>query len=166
MKIFSIENNQESVYVQLADLAMLHVLDSKLIPDPIRRVKDKEVNIFNIVNMKKFLLFSQPEEVAFFKAQDWIINYQEVQSLNSDEVLDECDKVAEEIELLLKDDCDEETKMQCYLLEHKFNSLSKFLEVKQGKAKIILPNADNISLENKKNTLIRCIHNKAHTFKK
>jgi hypothetical protein len=83
MKVFK----ENSVYVQINDLVKLLTL-SDGVPDTIlKKIHTEEEIIIDDNNRFDFIKFDLPEEVFFFKRQDWIIDYDNFNSL-SDEVLE------------------------------------------------------------------------------
>lgn len=105
MKVFK----DNSVYVQMNDLVKLLTL-SEGVPDTIlKKLHTEDELVVDDNNRIEFIKFDLPEEVFFFKRQDWIIDYDNFNNL-SDETLE---KIAHGFFL------DSET------IVNRFNSLSK-----------------------------------------
>ena len=105
MKIFK----DNSVYVQMNDLVKLLTLSSG-IPDSIMKkfYTEDEITIDDN-NRFDFIKFDAPEEVFFFKRQDWIIDYDNYKDLDDEKL----EKIAHELYLSSES------------VVNKFNSLSK-----------------------------------------
>ena len=71
MKIFNQENGIEKVYVQVGDLAILAKINAKTVPQTIMQKTLDNMEM----SEKDFIEFTSPEELDFFSATDWIIDY-------------------------------------------------------------------------------------------
>ena len=91
MKVFK----ENSVYVQLNDLVKLLSL-SDGVPDTIlKKIHTEEEIIVDDNNRFEFIKFDLPEEVFFFKRQDWIIDYDNYKDLTDEKL----EKIAHELYL-------------------------------------------------------------------
>lgn len=144
MKLFNIEKGKEKVYVQYQDLMeLIHELDGISIPASIfdKIFGNGQPLIVDDSNRWEFIEFNQPEEVQFFREQDWIVDFKEVRGLTFDglieygtEVAKEHDAIAVELNKLsrseLEEHMDEVRKLQG--LKKKYNLLPECGFVNKG----------------------------------
>ncbi|MCR5482965.1 MAG: hypothetical protein K6E99_00945 [Bacilli bacterium] len=91
MKVF----RDNCVYVQMDDLVQLLTL-SDGVPDTIMKKLHSENEItVDDTNRFDFVKFDLPEEVFFFKRQDWIIDYENYKDLDDEKL----EKIAHELYL-------------------------------------------------------------------
>lgn len=144
MKI--ITNN--SVYVQKNDFVYLNESDLSISASIFMKVFGKGVTIINDGNRYDFIKFDEESEIEYFKAIDWIIDYNEVKDLSEDEIIklaeetkEEQRKIATTFNSMDEDEKDNHTDMiiKCNLLEFKFYSLRDILWFKQGHISMKLP---------------------------
>src|SRR5574344_1528610 len=151
MKIFNKENNGEVVYVQMRDLKMLSQTGLHFPPSIFKKCYGLDGNLLvNSKNEKEFVLFDAEDEVAFFKSQDWIIDYEKY--LNKDQKFIEVqmqmvDKQRKEIASRFNamDFNDRfnnlNLKKYCEVKEYVYYSLKDMIKIKNGEEKIKLPQA-------------------------
>lgn len=149
MKVFK----NGKVYVQNEDLILI-LRSGELMPTsvlekfygngPVIIVKD---------NMEDYVEFEEAEQVEFFKRLDWIVDYDEVKNLSTEELeklyddtKDEMVKIADKYRNLSQNDndCYEKDSIRYELLGNKLYSLSKIQYFKARKLELALPNETGI----------------------
>lgn len=65
---------KNKVYVQLNDIAILYTSDFPIPAFIVKKTADKTL-IISEQNRFDFIEFTEPEEINYFKKQDWIIDY-------------------------------------------------------------------------------------------
>ena len=145
MKIFNKENDQEVVYVQKGD--MMYVMHScESIPAAFMEDFFSDIVIINGDNRNEFIRFTDPDEIKFFKEQDWIVDYRELRNLSEAELMDLGREVIVELDTVAKEhneSKDEDKRAKLYtrheLLEHKFDSIREYLWFTQGHIDYSIP---------------------------
>lgn len=148
MKVFK----NGKVYVQNEDLILI-LRSGELMPTsvlekfygngPVIIVKD---------NMEDYVEFEEAEQVEFFKRLDWIVDYDEVKNLSTEELEKLYDATKDEMvkirnkysDLSQNDDCYEKDSIRFELLGNKLYSLSKIQYFKARKLELALPNETGI----------------------
>jgi len=91
MKVFK----DDSVYIQINDLVKLLTLSEEVPNTILEKINIDEETIINDNNRFKFIKFDNPDEVTFFRKQDWIIDYDNYKDLPDDGL----EKIAHELYL-------------------------------------------------------------------
>lgn len=148
MKVFK----NGKVYVQNEDLILI-LRSGELMPTsvlekfygngPVIIVKD---------NMEDYVEFEETDQVEFFKRLDWIVDYDEVKNLSTEELEKLYDDTKDEMvkirnkysDLSQNDDCYEKDSIRYELLGNKLYSLSKIQYFKARKLELALPNETGI----------------------
>ena len=151
MKLFNVENGKEKVYVQYQDLMhLMHELDGMSVPASLfdKLFGDGRPLIVDDRNRWEFVEFTSPEDVQFFREQEWIIDFKEVRSLSFEGLIEHGTEVAkehDEIALRLRElpreelegHVDEINKM--HGLEYKFHMLPECGFVNKGHKNMPFP---------------------------
>ena len=158
MKIFNQEDNQEVLYIQIDDLMQLRFYYGYIS----KNIEESIKNVLNncSYNGDKFIKFSNPEIINFFKNIQWIINYKEYRNMNDNELSTDFENLLMEKKHLIKDDSyfgvsslSENAKNN--LLNYKIISLINFELVKRKQKKIPFPSV--IDSDGKEYQKYRCI---------
>ena len=96
--------------------------------------------------------FEETDQVEFFKRLDWIVDYDEVKNLSTEELEKLYDDTKDEMvkirnkysDLSQNDDCYEKDSIRFELLGNKLYSLSKIQYFKARKLELALPNETGI----------------------
>lgn len=151
MKI--ITNN--SVFVQMNDLAYLNQSDLEIPASIFMKIFGNGIVIIDNRNRYHFMEFKDSKEIEFFKAIDWMIDYNKVKDLSEKEIMElaqsiagERDNIAQKFNSMTQEQRKKNISMvsQCELLDFKFYSLRDFLWFKQGHIKMTFP--EGIELPN------------------
>ncbi len=166
MKVFK----DESVYVQKNDLINILQLGD-LIPHTIlkKAFNGKEL-VIDDNNRYDFVEFNLPDEVFFFKRQDWIIDYDNY-SYYDDEMLEKIahtlykqnEELVDNFNKLSNEDQEiqhQEMIKKHRQLRHMFNDLRHLSEYKKGIMNMIIPGEEpgeviNMTQEEAKKAVIR-----------
>lgn len=140
---------EDCAYVQKNDIAYLNSYDLPIPASIYMKIFGNGVTIINSSNRYDFVKFEDKEEIEFFKSLDWMIDYNQVDILTYDGMLDfgqsitdEREKVAERFNdpnVKLTDEEKKEIAMQYELLDFKLKSLMDIMKFKQGILSIELP---------------------------
>lgn len=158
MKVFK----NGKVYVQNEDLILI-LRSGELMPTSVlEKFYGNGPVIIVQDNMEDYVEFEETDQVEFFKRLDWIVDYDEVKNLSTEElekiindVRDEMVKIRNKYsDLSQNDDCYEKDSIRFELLGNKLYSLSKIQYFKSHNLKLALPNETGIS------RLIRKLKNK------
>ena len=129
-----------AVYVQKNDIANLNSLDVHMPGSIYMKTYGFSGGTINR-NRFDFIKFESDKEIEFFKAQDWIIDYDEVKDLSDDEIIKmrkDLDQQANSIpESERKSELDVATEFD--LLQFKRHALRDFLSFRYGDLQITLP---------------------------
>lgn len=150
MKIFA--NNK--VYVQKNDLTyLLH--NAKEIPVSIFEKVFNGIFIVTDDNRYEFIEFSKPEEIEFFKKNEWMVDYNSLDGMTEEQIIEygiqinkKRNKIAESFNKLPKKEREkqyDEITSQIDLLEFQIMSVRDILWHKQGNLKFDLPEGTNAS---------------------
>lgn len=139
MKFFLKINNRERVYVQQADLAMFYPF-IKQVPQSVKDIHGGPL----VLDLNGYVCFDKPEDIVFFKKQDWIIDFEEVKSLTSDKILENHKLLGNQMKVLLDGDYTKEDRNKLHLLEHKYNTYTKLLWADINPLKMKLPLVPNL----------------------
>lgn len=150
MKIFA--NNK--VYVQKNDLTyLLH--NAKEIPASIFEKVFNGIFIVTDDNRYEFIEFSKPEEIEFFKKNEWMVDYNSLDGMTEEQIIEygiqinkKRNKIAESFNKLSKKEREkqyDEISSQIDLLEFQIMSVRDILWHKQGNLKFDLPEGTNAS---------------------
>ena len=156
MKIFA--NNK--VYVQNNDLSyLLH--NAKEIPASIFEKVFTGIFIVTDKNRYEFIEFSKPEEIEFFKKSEWIVDYNSLDGMNEEQIIEygqqinkKRNQIAESFNKLSKNEREkqyDEITSQIDLLEFQMLSVRDILWHKQGNLEFSLPEGTNASYLKKGN---------------
>lgn len=138
---------ENAVYVQKNDIAYLNQTDLA-IPASIFMKVFGDIFIVDDSNRYEFIEFDAPEEIDFFKAVDWMIDYNEVKALSEEEIIslgksiiEEKNSIAQKFNFMALEERKRNMNMvsQCELLDFKMYSLRDVLWFKQGHIKMELP---------------------------
>ena len=148
MKVFK----NGKVYVQNEDLILI-LRSGELMPTlvlekfygngPVIIVQD---------NMEDYVEFEETDQVEFFKRLDWIVDYDEVKNLSTEELEKLYDDTKDKMvkirnkysDLSQNGDCYEKDSIRYELLGNKLYSLSKIQYFKARKLELALPNETGI----------------------
>ena len=127
---------EKEIYVQKNDIAYLNQTDLPILASIFTKMLNNGIMIVDNSNRFDFVKFDKPEEIAFFKKFDWIVDYNEVKNLTEDEILSLAQSIHQEREAIahkynsMKPEEKEnhpEMVRDCELLEFKIYSLRDFL---------------------------------------
>ncbi len=149
MKIFNRENDEDKVYVQKEDLAMLSSVD-KTMPKSIKEYINKEP--INEYNGKEFVEFTDPNELRFFASKAWIIDYDKYIGAGDyylekvrEEFIAKKDTLLEKYNSLT--DKDEKQKkdvsIEHNLMTYKIRGLDEILKMREGNSEVKVPLVPN-----------------------
>lgn len=145
MKIFK----DNAVYVQKNDMVYLNQTDIPIPASIFMKVFGHGITIIDERNRYEFVKFEAPEEIDFFKEQDWIVDYNEIRDLTEEELISlgqsiaqEKNKRADEFNKLPK-----KQRQQKYqsvvssldLLDFKMYSVRDMIMFKRGELEFSLP---------------------------
>lgn len=148
MKIFNVENQKEKVYVQIEDIMQLIKSCKKTMPQSIIS------NFFNNLichqeNKSAFVELTAKEEIEFLRSVDWIVDYREIYSLQSEEVSKLVETEINKRELiatkynrlspLAKLEKGLALKTECELYDYKINSIVLINQMKRANVPSELP---------------------------
>ena len=149
MKIFNTENGVDKVYVQLNDIRMLNGLD---IPMPasiyVKAYGYSGITVVDDSNRMKFIEYTTPQEIEFFKNQEWIVDYKKAiklsyndLSLAIQDVHDEIKEIERKYKSLskLKQKNSGDLLYQITLLQHKIKDYRLSHQYKTNKVDIDIP---------------------------
>ncbi len=148
MKVFK----NGKVYVQNEDLILI-LRSGELMPTSVlEKFYGNGPVIIVQDNMEDYVEFEETDQVEFFKRLDWIVDYDEVKNLSTEElekiindVRDEMVKIKNKYsDLSQNDDCYEKDSIRYELLGNKLYSLSKIQYFKARKLELALPNETGI----------------------
>lgn len=148
MKVFK----NGKVYVQNEDLILI-LRSGELMPTSVlEKFYGNGPVIIVQDNMEDYVEFEETDQVEFFKRLDWIVDYDEVKNLSTEELenlyddtKDEMVKIRNEYsDLSQNDDCYEKDSIRFELLGNKLYSLSKIQYFKVRKLELALPNETGI----------------------
>jgi len=86
MKILNVEDDEEILYVQNKDLALLERV-AECVPPSIQSRISSGSWMLQLYNPDEFFDFDDPEEIAFFEQLDWILDYRKVSSLSEQDIM-------------------------------------------------------------------------------
>ena len=147
MKILSIENNIEKIYVQIEDLMKLYNSDS-VIPASIFDKVFSEPIVVDDRNRYEFVEFSDKEDVEFLKSIEWIIDCKKYMKANINKVHNEYIHVLNEInrisaifnQLSNEEKIKNERLVNDYdALNYKLDALGSIIQFRNGKLDIPFP---------------------------
>lgn len=148
MKVFK----NGKVYVQNEDLILI-LRSGELMPTSVlEKIYGNGPVIIVQDNMEDYVEFEETDQVEFFKRLDWIVNYDEVKNLSTEELEKLYDDTKDELvkirnkysDLSQNDDCYEKDSIRFELLGNKLYSLSKIQYFKARKLELALPNETGI----------------------
>lgn len=148
MKVFK----NGKVYVQNEDLILI-LRSGELMPTSVlEKFYGNGPVIIVQDNMEDYVEFEETDQVEFFKRLDWIVDYDEVKNLSTEELEKLYDATKDEIvkirnkysDLSQNDDCYEKDSIRFELLGNKLYSLSKIQYFKARKLELALPNETGI----------------------
>ena len=149
MKVFK----NGKVYVQNEDLILI-LRSGELMPTSVlEKFYGNGPVIIVQDNMEDYVEFEETDQVEFFKRLDWIVDYDEVKNLSTEELEKLYDDTKDEMvkirnkysDLSQNDDCYEKDSIRFELLGNKLYSLSKIQYFKARKLELALPNETGIS---------------------
>lgn len=158
MKIFNIENGIKKIYVQMNDIIMLFHFNKQIPASILEKVFTGTI-IVDDSNKMKFIEFTQPNEIRFFKSLDWIIDYKKTINLSEEEIKIKKQEISNEINKIAnkfnsmsdKNKKNNQSLVQKHnLLSYKMKYLTEILYIKQGRHQIelpIVPDSDGFSLD-------------------
>lgn len=168
----------DKVYVNFNDLINMPQLTYDSLPGIIRKGLGKDYIVIDESNRFKFAVFDLPEEVEFFKNQDWIIDYGEYKFLTDEELEEAARRKNLEIQLLIEsyNNLSEEEQMNSYhmirqhrRLWHQLQDLKAINLYRNNKLNLELPEEldykvneiifDDISKTKEKSLIKRIIDN-------
>lgn len=141
MKIFHNENGRTTiVWVQLQDLIhLITVSDIPILPSIFEKIFDGNIDSYN---KKKFVKFTEDEEVDFFKKVNFIIDFNEYFNLTDSEFAEKSLELEEEVKekmLELNGFSDEQKRKNANLFnqicnrEYMIKSMDEIYLIKKGK---------------------------------
>ena len=148
MKVFK----NGKVYVQNEDLILI-LRSGELMPTSVlEKFYGNGPVIIVQDNMEDYVEFEETDQVEFFKRLDWIVDYDEVKNLSTEELEKLYDATKDEMvkirnkysDLSQNDDCYEKDSIRFELLGNKLYSLSKIQYFKARKLELALPNETGI----------------------
>ena len=148
MKVFK----NGKVYVQNEDLILI-LRSGELMPTSVlEKIYGNGPVIIVQDNMEDYVEFEETDQVEFFKRLDWIVDYDEVKNLSTEELEKLYDDTKDEMvkirnkysDLSQNDDCYEKDSIRYELLGNKLYSLSKIQYFKARKLELALPNETGI----------------------
>ena len=148
MKVFK----NGKVYVQNEDLILI-LRSGELMPTSVlEKFYGNSPVIIVQDNMEDYVEFEETDQVEFFKRLDWIVDYDEVKNLSTEELEKLYDDTKDEMvkirnkysDLSQNDDCYEKDSIRFELLGNKLYSLSKIQYFKARKLELALPNETGI----------------------
>ena len=148
MKVFK----NGKVYVQNEDLILI-LRSGELMPTSVlEKFYGNGPVIIDQDNMEDYVEFEETDQVEFFKRLDWIVDYDEVKNLSTEELEKLYDDTKDEMvkirnkysDLSQNDDCYEKDSIRFELLGNKLYSLSKIQYFKARKLELALPNETGI----------------------
>ena len=148
MKVFK----NGKVYVQNEDLILI-LRSGELMPTSVlEKFYGNGPVIIVQDNMEDYVEFEEADQVEFFKRLDWIVDYDEVKNLSTEELEKLYDDTKDEMvkirnkysDLSQNDDCYEKDSIRYELLGNKLYSLSKIQYFKARKLELALPNETGI----------------------
>lgn len=148
MKVFK----NGKVYVQNEDLVLI-LRSGELMPTSVlEKIYGNGPVIIVQDNMEDYVEFEEADQVEFFKKLDWIVDYDEVKNLSTEELEKLYDDTKDEMvkirnkysDLSQNDDCYEKDSIRFELLGNKLYSLSKIQYFKARKLELALPNETGI----------------------
>jgi len=148
MKVFK----NGKVYVQNEDLILI-LRSGELMPTSVlEKFYGNGPVIIVQDNMEDYVEFEETDQVEFFKRLDWIVDYDEVKNLSTEELEKLYDATKDEMvkirnkysDLSQNDDCYEKDSIRYELLGNKLYSLSKIQYFKARKLELALPNETGI----------------------
>ena len=106
----------DKVYVNFNDLINMPQLASYSLPGIIRKGLGENYIVIDESNRFNFAEFDLPEEVEYFKNQDWIIDYDEYKFMTDEELEEAARRKNQEIQLLIEsyNNLSEEEQMNSY----------------------------------------------------
>ena len=148
MKVFKkgkvqVQNEDLILILRSGELMPTSVLEKFYGNGPVIIVQD---------NMEDYVEFEETDQVEFFKRLDWIVDYDEVKNLSTEELEKLYDDTKDEMvkirnkysDLSQNDDCYEKDSIRFELLGNKLYSLSKIQYFKARKLELALPNETGI----------------------
>ncbi|MBD9106308.1 hypothetical protein EGP99_00675 [bacterium] len=148
MKVFK----NGKVYVQNEDLILI-LRSGELMPTSVlEKFYGNGPVIIVQDNMEDYVEFEETDQVEFFKRLNWIVDYDEVKNLSTEELEKLYDDTKDEMvkirnkysDLSQNDDCYEKDSIRYELLGNKLYSLSKIQYFKARKLELALPNETGI----------------------
>ena len=148
MKVFK----NGKVYVQNEDLILI-LRSGELMPTSVlEKFYGNGPVIIVQDNMEDYVEFEETDQVEFFKRLDWIVDYDEVKNLSTEELEKLYDDTKDEMvkirnkysDFCQNDDCYEKDSIRFELLGNKLYSLSKIQYFKARKLELALPNETGI----------------------
>lgn len=134
MKIRTLEDNQEILYVEISDIAMLEKTNREIPTSICLRITDNDMIAINYFEKNRFIDFDDPDDILFLDEFDWIIDYQDTMQLAEEEINLMIKDIDSKIERLYssKDEKNSELFNKKELLIYKKNSLIEIMKIKEG----------------------------------
>lgn len=157
---------ENKVYVQKNDIAYLNRTDMPIPASIFMKVFGQGVVIIDDRNRYEFVEFTEPEEIKFFKKQDWIIDYNEVKDLSETELIElgqnmtkKSNEIVEKYNSMTQKERRKNREMVVLyeLLWYKIHSLKDLLLYKKGKLKMTMPTEVSQTVIERKNNIPRLI---------
>ena len=138
----------DAAYVQKNDIAYLNQTDLDIPASIYLKACETGTFIVDDSNRYEFIRFNKPDEIQFFKNQDWILNYNQVKDMTEDELIEYGEKIitqynelAETFNALSEQERIQNTEldMRCDLLGFQIFSLHDFIFYRKGLLEMQLP---------------------------
>lgn len=138
----------DAAYVQKNDIAYLNQTDLDIPASIYLKACETGTFIVDDSNRYELIRFNKPDEIQFFKNQDWILDYNQVKDKTEDELIEYCERIitqynelAETFNALSEQEQMQNTEldMQCDLLAFKLFSLQEFIFYRKGLLEMQLP---------------------------
>ena len=166
MKVFHTENGKEVVYVQRQDIVYLSSETDIPIPGSIfeKVFSLTGVTIIDDSNRFGFVRFDKEHEVKFFKALEFIIDFDKYKDLSDEQLEEETRKLVDQINEIAKkwnSMTKEERRQNVFLsfdygnLRYMLQFLSEIYAIKHRKRKMPFPNFVKLPAKPKKNPFFR-----------
>lgn len=138
----------DAAYVQKNDIAYLNQTDLDIPASIYLKACETGTFIVDDSNRYELIRFNKPDEIQFFKNQDWILDYNQVKDMTEDELIEYGEKIitqynelAETFNALSEQERIQNTEldMRCDLLGFKIFSLHDFIFYRKGLLEMQLP---------------------------
>lgn len=150
---------KDKVYVQKNDLSyLMNAMEGKAIPSSIINKVFGEIFICCDDNRYEFVEFTEPEEIEFFKALSYSVDYMYVKDLTEEDLIDVGSSIIEQRNAIAlkynsmtpeEREAHNDLRIECDLLEFKMLSIRDMVWLKQGHIKMKFPR-DVKGMEEKK----------------